>query len=244
VGKVNAKQTIKTVVTSILVLLAILFFVFVKFYGDYLEIAEIGQNFVSVYFKNISTNVIVYVASAFIMFLIIYIQVAIANKCLEKSGVKQPILEKKRVVLPVSLAISMFAALFLNSEISSDFLLFSNAQSFDLNDPLFFRDIGFYVFTRPFIQLICEAITYLWTIMLVTIVIIYALSYIKFGERTLLDLAKCRPIVNHLAVNVVLFMFIKAIQVVLGANDLLFANFSNSIVSIKRALQESQFIKC
>ena len=226
-SKVNAKQKLKAVGISILALLAILFGVFVKFYGDYLEIAEIGENFVSVYVKNLSTNVIVYLVSAFIMFLIIYIQVAIANKCLEKSGVKQPLLEKKRIVLPASLAISMFAALFLNGEISSDFLLFSNAQSFNLNDPLFFRDIGFYVFTRPFIQLICEGITYLWTIMLVCIVILYALSYFKFGERTLVDLAKCRPIVNHLAVNVVLFMFIKAIEVVLGANDLLFADFSN-----------------
>ena len=225
-SKLNLKQKINAIIVSAVFILIAAFVGIIKFYGDYLEINEIGSNFVSVYVKNITTNIVVYLTSAIVMFLIIYIQVIIVRICLEKSGVKQPILEKKRFVLPVCLTVSLFAAFFLNNQISTDFLLFSNSQSFNVNDPLFFKDVGFYVFTRPFIQIICESITFLWSIMLVLIVVLYASSYIKFGERTLIDLAKCRPIINHLAINVVLFMFIKAIELVFGASDLLFSEFS------------------
>ncbi len=222
----KSKSKLKIVLISVLFVLAVVFSLLVKFYGDYIEIAEIGNQFLDVYFKELVTGAVVYLISAFVMFLIIYIQLVIARKCLGKSGVKQPVLEKNRIVLPICIAISLFAALFLNNELSSDFLLFRNAQSFNLNDPLFYKDVGFYVFTRPFIQMCCESLTYLWTIMLILIVITYAVSYFKFDERTLIDLAKCKPIVNHLAVNVVIYMLIKAIEVTLSAYDLLFSEFS------------------
>lgn len=211
---------------SAVAVLVVVFSLFVKFYGDYLEIAEIGTQFLNVYFKDLATGAVVYLVSALVMFFVIYIQIVIARKCLEKSGVKQPLLEKKRVVLPLCVIVSLFAASFLNNELSFDYLLFANSQSFNFSDPLFFKDIGFYIFTRPFVQLCCESITYLWTIMLVIIVITYLVSYFKFDERTIVDLAKCKPIVNHLAVNVVIFMLIKAIEVTFSAYDLLFAEFS------------------
>ncbi|MBO5098856.1 MAG: UPF0182 family protein, partial [Clostridia bacterium] len=204
----------------------LIFSLFVKFYGEYLEISEIGTQFLNVYFKDLITGAVIYLVSALVMFFIIYIQLVIVKKCLEKSGVKQPLLEKKRIVLPLCIALSLFAALFLNNELSADFLLFTNAQSFNLNDPLFFKDVGFYVFSRPFVQMCCESITYLWMIMLVVIVVTYLVSYFKFDERTIVDLARCKPIVNHLAVNVVIYMLIKAIEVTLSAYDLLFAEFS------------------
>lgn len=219
-------RKLKIALISALTVLVLIFSLFVKFYGEYLEIAEIGTQFLNVYFKDLITGAVVYLVSALVMFFIIYIQIVIVKKCLEKSGVKQPLLEKKRVVLPLCIVLSLFAALFLNNELSSDFLLFTNAQSFNLNDPLFFKDVGFYVFSRPFVQMCCESITYLWTIMLVVIVITYLVSYFKFDERTIVDLARCKPIVNHLAVNVVIYMLIKAIEVTLSAYDLLFAEFS------------------
>lgn len=222
----NKNSKLKITLISALAVLVLIFSLFVKFYGEYLEIAEIGIQFLNVYFKDLITGAVIYLVSALVMFFIIYIQLVIVKKCLEKSGVKQPLLEKKRIVLPLCIALSLFVALFLNNELSADFLLFTNAQSFNLNDPLFFKDVGFYVFSRPFVQMCCESITYLWTIMLVVIVVTYLVSYFKFDERTIVDLARCKPIVNHLAVNVVIYMLIKAIEVTLSAYDLLFAEFS------------------
>lgn len=222
----SKKNKLKAVLVSIAAVLTLLFSLFVKFYGDYLEITEIGGQFLSVYFKDLVTGAVIYLVSALVMFLIIFIQIFIARKCLEKEGVKQPLLERNRIVLPLSIILSLFTALFLNNELSSDFLLFANAQNFNLSDPLFFKDVGFYVFSRPFVQMCCESLTYLWSIMFVVIVIVYITSYFKFGERTIIDLAKCKPIVNHLAVNVVIFMLIKAFDVTLSAYDLLFSKFS------------------
>ena len=55
-----------------------------------------------------------------------------------------------------------------------DWLLFRNAQSFDLNDPLFNRDVSFYVFKLPFIQfLISWSLAALILISLVTFIAHY-----------------------------------------------------------------------
>ena len=72
-SKLSIKQKLKAIVVSVFLLFIAAFVGFVKYYGDFLEINEIGSNFVSVYFKNISTNIVVYLTSAFIMFLIIYL---------------------------------------------------------------------------------------------------------------------------------------------------------------------------
>ncbi|MFM8003213.1 MAG: UPF0182 family protein, partial [Actinomycetota bacterium] len=55
-----------------------------------------------------------------------------------------------------------------------DWFLFSNAQSFDVNDPLFNRDISFYVFRLPFIQfLISWSLASLILVALVTFIAHY-----------------------------------------------------------------------
>ena len=66
------KKSLSVVITCVLLLLAAVIAVTgYQFYMEYIQIREIGQNFVSVFFKNLSTQITVQVISFFIVFLLI-----------------------------------------------------------------------------------------------------------------------------------------------------------------------------
>ncbi|MFM8776401.1 MAG: UPF0182 family protein, partial [Actinomycetota bacterium] len=77
----------------------------------------------------------------------------------------------------VRIVISLLLGLMVGLPASAqwqDWFLFSNAQSFDVNDPLFNRDISFYVFRLPFIQfLISWSLASLILVALVTFIAHY-----------------------------------------------------------------------
>ena len=56
-SKLTVKEKLKAILVSVILILIAAFVGVIKFYGDYLEINEIGNNFLSVYFKNITTNI-------------------------------------------------------------------------------------------------------------------------------------------------------------------------------------------
>ena len=95
----------------------------------------------------------------------------------------------KRMILGGSLVLSIFAALRAAAQ-WENLLLFFNATPFGIPDPLFGRDIGFYVFQLPFLQHV-----YSW---LMTVIFIAALAtaFIYLLRRSLLFIP---PKTLHLA---------------------------------------------
>lgn len=218
---------LKGLLTFIAIVFVISALAFVKFYSEYLEVLEVGKNFVSIYIKNLNTKIAAYFITTLLVFIVCYIQLIIARVCLINAGVKQPILENNLILFLICAGIGLISGLFLSDELSSAFLLFTHSIPFNLNDPIFYKDISYYVFSRPFLLIITECVTTYWILMMIITGVVYFISYIKPGERTLVDLAECKPIINHITVNIVIFMLIKAVTVTITAQDMLVDNFSN-----------------
>ena len=145
---------------------------YVAFRGTYLETKEIGENYISVFWQNIK-----YMAIALILnFSIIYAIMYFTNIKIKK-GLKEFFdQEKKQMPKLLNKSIAFISAIVVSSTTSSYILkraiLCFNMAQFGEQDPIFGLDIGYFVFQRPFIELIVW-----YFIILIVILTIYTVAY-------------------------------------------------------------------
>lgn len=145
---------------------------YVLFRGSYLEMLEIGENYISVYWQNIKyTSIALVINFAFIYFAIYYTNVRIKKglkEFFDKENKKMPkILNKSVAFIGATLVSAVSSSIILNKAM----LCFNMAQ-FGVTDPVFGIDIGFFVFIEPFIKLI------LWYLIIVVLaLLIYKTLY-------------------------------------------------------------------
>lgn len=127
---------------------------------DYQWFSEVG--YTEVFFKKLFTQLKIFIPSFLVLFVLLYFYMNSMSKySVKNSGVILSNSEKKvrsRVFLYVSLGFSLIFSLIFVSEIWYDLLIFLNRTSFGLNDPIFNKDIGFYMFTIPFLYKIYNSI--------------------------------------------------------------------------------------
>ncbi len=162
----------KRLITVLAVLTVAIIVAYILFRGSYLEMKEIGENYVSVYWKNISYTAIVLA----INFAFIYISIYITNRKIrvglkeffDQENKKMPKLLNKSIAFIGGIVISaVTSSLILNKAM----LCFNKAQ-FGITDPIFNMDIGYFIFQKPFIELM------LWYLIIVVIaLLIYKVVY-------------------------------------------------------------------
>lgn len=103
----------------------------------------------------------------------------------------------KRVYAVIALILAFVAGLNATSQWQR-YLLFANAQHFGITDPIFHKDIGFYVFTLPFLNFI---VTWFLVIFIVTLIVTTIFHYLNGGIRTTRSAPRVSPKVRaHLSV--------------------------------------------
>lgn len=137
-----------------LFILIILIILYVMFRGAYLEKLEIGEQYISVFRKNLQYKSI----SLIVTFLVMYILIYITNKRIS-SALKEFYDDEKKVMpkLPnksISLIVATLVSLFTSNITMNKLILFLNATSFEIKDIIFGNDIGYYLFQRPFLEYI------------------------------------------------------------------------------------------
>ena len=129
-------------------LIVILFFVLagavflISARGEYLQYKEIGEQYVSIFFKNLRTKYIVFFVAFICSYLIIFVSNKIVRRSLkdifDKEGKNMPRLPNKSI----SFIVSVIVAVIAESVFTEKFLLFTNvAQAqFGTYDPIFKLD--------------------------------------------------------------------------------------------------------
>lgn len=139
---------------------------------DYQWFSEVGYK--EVFFKKLFTQFQIFIPSFLVLFALLYVYMNSINKySIKNSGIVLSSSEKKvrsRVFLFTSLGFSLLFSLIFVSEIWYDLLIFLNRTPFGLNDPIFNKDIGFYMFTIPFLYKIYNSI----------FILIFAVALITF----------------------------------------------------------------
>lgn len=155
--KTEEKQIKKKSKTRFFIVLAValitLIIGYIIFRGTYLEIMEIGENYINVFWQNIKYKVV----ALAINFVLIYSMIYITNTKIKK-GLKEFFdQEKKQMPKLLNKSIAFISAIVISS-VTSNFILEKamlcfNSAGFGSQDPVFGLDIGYFVFQKPFIEL-------------------------------------------------------------------------------------------
>ena len=140
------------IVLAFILLVAIVGYVIYR--GEYLEILELGEEYISIFWQNVNYSAIAFIINFVILFLIIY-----ANNNRIKKALK-PFFESEKKVMPklpnksISFIISIIVSAITTELILNQYMLFTNSTMFVKSDPIFGLDIGYFIFQKPFIETI------------------------------------------------------------------------------------------
>ncbi len=156
--KLKKMKIIKIIaVVSFIILFAI--YSYISYKAEYLQILEIGEQYLSVFNTNNEYKIKMFLGSFIVLFLII----SITNKSIKK-GLKVFFDDEKKQIpkLPnksIAFILSAIGSVILTSVFLEKTMLFFNSTWFGISDPVFGMDIGFFLFQKPFIELVLKYIT-------------------------------------------------------------------------------------
>jgi len=131
----------------------------------------------------------------------------------------------KRVYAGIALVMGLIGGLNATSQ-WNNFILFTHAQSFHKVDPVFHKDLGFYVFTLPFVSYV---VTWFLVILIIALIVTTGFHILNGGIRTSRQAPRVSPRVKaHLSVIGAAIALLKAAGYLIAKWELV--NASNGVV--------------
>ena len=214
------------------VLLLIVFFgQAISLYTDWLWFQEVG--YTQIFTTTLTFKLTLGLVFGGLFFLLIYFNVKLAAhaprniRFLEQeNAIELPSPELvdplvQRLLLPVAILLGFFAAAQAASHWES-LLLFLNSVPFGLEDPLFGRDIGFYVFRLPALSALYGWFSFTMGVVILATAFTYLLYRgVQYGPRGLFLSERAR---GHLLCLLAVFLLVKAGGYFLDAFSLLYSS--------------------
>ena len=217
-----------TAIVAIAVVLVILLAAAFGYYTDYLEIREIGEEYTTVFWTDLLVKSTVRAISFVIVFLIFFINTTIIEKTVsDRGGPFVELIRKPWAKLLISLVFSFLASTFISEAIYDRYLFFANAKNFDLTDPIFGKDVGYYVFTRPFLDAVLGSFDSIWLLSIVFCLAFYALIYTVNGLMNFEKLSYEKPVWMHNLVNIAIFFIVKAFTYGFKSQEILYSSIGD-----------------
>lgn len=202
------------------VLLLAIIVAYILFRGSYLEMLEVGENYIEVYWQNIK-----YMALTFITnFSLIYIMIYTTNRNIKK-GLKE-FFEQENKKMPKFLnkSIAFISAIVISAFTSSlilkkAMLCFGSAQ-FGTNDPIFNIDIGYYIFQKPFIELVFWYFIILSIALLIYKAVYYITTFNLFFDGVDKKTVKNSKLIKQITSGVLILSILLAGLILLEVQDI------------------------
>lgn len=222
----DGRKFVKKVTLFITIAIAVilLYHIFSCFF-EYVQIKEIGAQYTSVFFKRLITGITVQTASFLSIFVLIISNVFIVRKNLGKLGVECGIIQTKRMSFLISLLIAVILGTVFVNSFTEKLLMFMNPQWFGKVDPVFGKDIGYYIFQRPFLFSITSSIMSVWIFAVCFVAILYWVFGTASGGYRVRELLQVSGIAVHTYINIGIILFINCILYMFKAEDILYSQF-------------------
>lgn len=180
-NKISQKMIKNTFFRTLFVIVFIILFVLgnvISLRGEYLSIKQISNDYLDVFFKNLSIEYTVFGVNFVVIFIIFFITNLFIKKGLKKFFADDkkdiPKLPNKSIAFIIAIISSFFAKIVF----SEKFMLFNNVTWFGINDPIFGNDVSFYMFILPFMKTL---IMYSLIIMILNLVYVALYNVIAFN---------------------------------------------------------------
>lgn len=222
--KKNGKWKI-ILVLIVTIILAI--YSYVNYRAEFLEISEIGNEYVEIYNQNNTYLKII----TLINFVVVFISIFITNiiiktglkKFFQQDGKQLPKLANKSIAFIIALIVSI---------LTSDWLLKTtmsviNATQFNITDPIFNSDVSFYMFQKPFIEMILYYFIVLFIGLAIYTGIYYIISFNIFFESIDGKMLRGSSFIKQLLTYTMLIIIGIAMLVIVKTQGIIFNSFLN-----------------
>ncbi len=194
-----------------------------KIYLEILQLDEIG-GFSSIYVKNLFYRIITFAVCFVLIFALIYISALLIKKNMLAYFKKMDLPHKKFPNLILSLVIAFFGALISKDIFFLKILNFLNSTAFNMADPIFNKDVGYYVFIRPLYTSVYGFISALWLFVIVFTAAYYLVMFTSSFSTLTLENLKVKSVITHNLLNIAIFFIIKTFSYQLVKQDILYGN--------------------
>lgn len=223
--KLKVKKSKTRMYIVLLFILLTLLIGYVIFRGEYLETLEIGEQYISIFWQNVHSNAITFGINFIILFLIIYFNNNRIKKSLkvffDEEKIAMPKLPNKSIAFIISIIISAVTS----QVILKTYLLCFNSTLFEMTDPIFGMDIGYFMFQKPFIEFML-----LYAILLVIGITIYTTIYYIaafniYFEGISRETLKKSKILKQIYTRIMILAILIAALVLVGTQNIGFEKF-------------------
>jgi uncharacterized membrane protein (UPF0182 family) len=195
-------------------------------FGIYMEVLQLNEigGYSGIYIKNLLIKLLFSSLTFIAAFTAISVTNIFIRRNLKEYFEQNNLPPQKLPSFIIAAIVGIITAFINNNTFYLKALGFLNAVPFNSKDPLFLKDIGFYIFQRPFLISIYDFISGLWIFIIVYTIAYYLIVLFSvFNNLTWQDL-KIKSIIRHNLVNIALFFIIKAFSYQFLKQDLLYSN--------------------
>ncbi len=226
-AEVKTKEKKKISIKIVIVLAALIIFGLVTgitMRAEYLNVLGIGENYLNVLEEKITNRCTVFLTA----FISIYIFVYVLNKFI-KRGLKKFFDDEKKEMpkLPnksLSFLLALLGGIIASTMLADKLAIFTNAAQFGQYDPIFKADIGYYMFTLPFIQTL---LIYLMEVLLVAIIYIalyYVITLNSFTDGVDVEVLKKNTFIKQELFIFVLLAIVFCTYIFINSQNILTGN--------------------
>ena len=235
------KKTKTRVWIVIFFIIALVIYSFVDIRGDYLNMLELGTNYVDVFKQNMVYNIIVLIVNFIIVFLSVYITNKLIKKGLkaffEEDKITMPKLPNKSIALIIATIVSIVTLPIIMQKV----MLMCNTAWFGINDPIFNIDIGYFFFKKPFIEIVLFYIILLTVFLTVYTAVYYIIAFNKYFDGINLQTLRKNTAIKQLTVNIMIIAVCVAGLTFLNSQDILFEKFLNTNIGNESVIYGAGF---
>lgn len=192
---------------------------------EYLGVVEVGRQYVSIFVKNLTTRIIVQGISFISIFFAVTLSILFLRRNLAILNIERGIFNS----LKISLLLAFLAALVLGGMVSSSlserFLSFANPQWFGKTDPVFGKDIGYFVFQRPFLVALSDSVFSIWLFITGFVLVAYWFFGAVFSDYSGKELLSFKAVAIHNYINIGILLAINCLAYILKTENILYDSF-------------------
>lgn len=220
----NGEAVFKRILKIVLIVVAVAGIV-VGFglYMDYLKVNEVGSEYVAVFFTRLVAKLL-FGAALFLLTLILFCLNGGLLRRVARSRDQMTWLLKRKYIVVLGLIASAFVALGCSSGMGEKFLLWKNAVNYGEADPLFGKDLSYFLLRRDFYISMADIIVLLLVALLIFTAVAYLAMYAFSGSgESPIKVFRSRAVFGHCAVLVFLIGAVKALTYRFTAEGLVYA---------------------
>lgn len=222
----NGTKYKKIIITAAIAaaVLALLFLI-AEVTALYEEKAEIG--YTSIFLKNIETGTIVGAVCLLIIFIVFSVNLFVTRINEKRIFGDFVFFRTKKKMFLWALAAAFVFAIFTAKKTAPLYLSYYSSLPFGETDPIFGRDIGYYMFQRPFMSAVFDSVKIVFSFQLIYTAALYAAAYLRTDFLSFKNIFTQKRIIIHIVVLAFLLFTAYAFSMNITAEGILFGEFGN-----------------